>query len=164
MESSSWLSLLITEWSQWNKLLVKMLPNLKFAFKTRSCSTCLDMVTIVVGSRDMAGLEGWTWTSIRVPPPRFTSSCIKKIECSPVPSPNWSTKYVSARSASIRAWEYGGFLTGSGFIGARKEVRQHQLFLTITELDVFLPIDAMENLLKFWNIFFNTIYCFTSPS
>ena len=38
------------------KLLLGMLPNLKYAFKTGSCSACLDMGTIVIGTRDASGL------------------------------------------------------------------------------------------------------------
>ena len=39
-----------------SKLLVGMLPNLSYAFKTGSCAACLDMGTIVVGIRDRSGL------------------------------------------------------------------------------------------------------------
>ena len=38
------------------KLLVGVLPNLKYAFKTGSCSAILNMGTIVIGARDVSGL------------------------------------------------------------------------------------------------------------
>jgi hypothetical protein len=38
------------------KLLVGLLPNLDYDCKTGSCSACLDMGTIVIGTRDASGI------------------------------------------------------------------------------------------------------------
>ena len=39
------------------KFILGLLPNLKMAFKSGSCSACLNMGYIVVGSRDLSGLD-----------------------------------------------------------------------------------------------------------
>ena len=154
------------------KLLVGMLPNLKYAFKTGSCSACLDMGTIVIGTRDASGLvckDPCSEQDWMVGPGLPSESLIQasfqaeeglKFHRSPVQT---GPKYLTEPSALPFEWEYGGFLSGlsrTGFMGGGNQVGQVSVVsdnYKIPSLDVISPIDAMDNLVKFWKTFFSTI-------
>ena len=155
------------------KLLLGMLPNLKYAFKTGSCSACLDMGTIVIGTRDASGLvckdpcseQNWM-VGPGLPSESLIQASFKaeneslKFHRSPVQT---GPKYLTEPSALPYEWEFGGFLSGlsrSGFMGGGNQAGQVSVVsdnYKIPSLDVISPVDAMDNLVKFWKTFFTTI-------
>jgi hypothetical protein len=155
------------------KFLVGVFPNLKYAFKTGSCSAILDMGTIVVGARDLSGLvcrdpcseQNWM-AGPGLPSDSLIQASHQAAETGlPVYRSAVQTgqQYMIEPTALPYEWEYGGFLAAlhrSGFVQAGHEVGQASVVIdnyrNLSLLIVSPPV-CMENLCKFWNIFFSTI-------
>ena len=155
------------------KFLVGVLPNLKYAFKTGSCSAILDMGTVVVGTRDVSGLvcrdpcsqQNWM-AGPGLPSDSLIRASHQAAEAGlPVYRSAFQTgqQYMTEPTALPYECEYGGFLAAlhrSGFVQARHEIGQASVVIDNyrnPSLLIFSPPVCMEKLCKFWNIFFSTI-------
>ena len=155
------------------KFLVRMLPNLKFAFKTGSCSATLDMGLIVVGSRDVSGLvcrdpcspQDWM-DGPGLPSDSLIQASYQAVhEGLQVYRSAFQTgqQYMTEPTALPYEWEYGGFLAAlhrSGFVQAGHEIGQASVVIDNyrnPNLLAVSPPACMEKLCKFWKIFLSTI-------
>ena len=119
------------------KFLVGVLPNLKYAFKTGSCSAVLDMGTVVVGVKDVSGLvcrdpcsqQNWM-AGPGLPSDSLIQASHQAAKAGlPVYRSAFQTgqQYMTEPTALPYEWEYGGLLAAlhrSGFVQAGHEIGQ----------------------------------------